>query len=194
MRMLALIALAASCDGNCGLDLERMSQQPRYSTYESCEVCPEGTIMMTPPPGTVHRGAEVGASELERGRGRDGSPVATFPVPVDMALIARGKNRFDIYCAPCHGRLANGISQVAENMVLRPPPNLLAAPYPTRPPGYLYAVITEGFGLMRSYAHELPVRDRWGVVAYLQVLQLAQHVALRDLPEARREEARRWLK
>jgi hypothetical protein len=79
-------------------------------------------------------------------------------------------------------------------MTLRPPPNLLAPPYPDRPPGYIYGVVTHGFGLMRSYAAELPVRDRWAVVAYLQVLQLAQHVALRELPEARREEAARWLR
>lgn len=194
MRALMTIAFTAGCGGSCGLDLERMGEQPRYTAYEACEVCPEGTIMMMPPPGTVHRGAELGTSELERGRTADGRAVATIPVPVDAAVIARGKDRFDIYCAACHGRLANGISQVAENMALRPPPNLLAEPYPTRPPGYLYAVISDGFGLMRSYAAELAVRDRWAVVAYLQVLQLAQHVALRDLPDERREEARRWLK
>lgn len=194
MRALMMIAFTAGCGGSCGLDLERMGEQPRYSTYEACEVCPEGTIMMTPPSGTVHRAAELGTSELERGRTADGRFVTTIPVPVDAALIARGRDRFDIYCAACHGRLANGISQVAENMTLRPPPSLLAPPYPTTPPGNLYATVTDGFGLMRSYAAELPPRDRWAVVAYLQVLQLAQHVALRDLPDARREEARRWLK
>jgi mono/diheme cytochrome c family protein len=194
MRALAILALTAGCGGSCGLDLERMGEQPRFTAYEACEVCPDGTIMMMPPAGTVHRGAELGTSELERGRSADGRPVATFPIPVDPTVIARGRNRYDIYCAACHGRLANGISQVAENMALRPPPNLLAEPYPTRPPGYLYAVVTEGYGLMRSYAAELPVRDRWAVVAYLQVLQLAQHVALGDLPDARREEAQQWLK
>jgi len=194
MRALMILAVTAGCGGSCGLDLERMGDQPRYTAYEACEVCPEGTIMMTPPPGTVHRAAELGTSEVERGRAADGRPVARIPVPVDAALIGRGRDRFDIFCAACHGRLANGISQVAENMTLRPPPSLLAEPYPTRPPGSLYAVISDGFGLMRSYAAELPVRDRWAVVAYLQVLQLAQHVALRDLPDARREEARRWLK
>jgi len=178
-RSILVTAIAAGgCGGSCGLDLERMTEQPRYSTYEPCEVCPHGTIMMMPPIGTVPRTAEL----------TDGA------VGVDAALIARGRDRFDIFCAACHGRLANGISQVAENMKLRPPPNLLAAPYAARPPGYVFGVITNGYGLMRSYAPELPTRDRWAVVAYLQVLQLAQHVALSELSDADREEARRWLK
>jgi mono/diheme cytochrome c family protein len=128
---LAIAALAASCDGSCGLDLERMIDQPRYSTYEACDTCPAGTIMLQPPAGTVHRGAELLPAELATGLDPGGRPIADLPVPVDGPLIARGKNRYDIFCAACHGRLANGVSQVAENMTLRPPPNLLAPPYPT---------------------------------------------------------------
>lgn len=185
-RAVLVTAIAAGgCSGSCGLDLERMGDQPRYTTYEACSVCPEGTIMMTPPRGVVHRATEPAAPA--------GDP-AEIPITVDAELIARGRDRFNIYCATCHGRLANGISQVAENMRLRPPPNLLAPPYSTRTPAHLFAVVTDGYGLMRSYAPELTRRDRWSVIAYLQVLQLAQHVALNDLSESQREEARRWLK
>jgi mono/diheme cytochrome c family protein len=181
MRCLLLLC----CLGACELDLERMIDQPYYRAYEACEVCPTGTIMMAPPEDTVARD-EVG----EPVAGDD----STYPVALDQTLLARGRNRFDIYCAACHGRIANGLSQVAENMTLRRPPNLLAPPYTTYSPRRLFVVITQGFGLMRSYAAELPVRDRWAVVAYLQALQLSQSVVLRELPDPIQTEARSWLK
>jgi mono/diheme cytochrome c family protein len=187
--VLAAAALAAGCNE---LDLERMIDQPRFTSYEACEVCPAGTIMMMPPAGTVPRGAELGPAELLRGR-VGGAYAARIPIPLDARLLARGRDRFDIFCAACHGRLGNGISQVAENMTRRPPPNLLAPPYADYPPGRVFAAIAEGYGLMRSYAAELPVRDRWAVVAYLEALRLAQRVALDELPPPIQEEARRWL-
>jgi mono/diheme cytochrome c family protein len=196
-RLVVIAAFAAgvaSCGGSCGLDLERMTDQPRYTTYEACEVCPEGTIMMAPPRGTVARSAELGPPEIATGRGADGQALPEIPVPVDVALVERGRNRFDIYCAACHGRLGDGLTQVAENMRARRPPDLRSEPYASRPPGHVFGVVSGGFGLMRSYAAELSVRDRWAVVAYLQVLQLARGVALGELPEPRRKEAERWLK
>lgn len=193
--VLVLGSLFGGC-GGCGewdLDLERMIQQPKYTAYEQCTVCPEGSIMMMPPAGTVARDERLGPTEFVRGRAA-GAYLTTIPVTVDRAVLERGRNRFNIYCAACHGRLGNGISQVAENMKLRQPANLLAAPYVDYPPGRLFTTITEGFGLMRSYAAELPIEDRWAVVAYVQALQLSQHVALGDLPPDRQQEARTWLK
>ncbi len=191
--LLVLLPFAVSCHGSCGLDLERMIDQPRYATYQRCEVCPDDTIMMSPPPGTVSRMAVLGPSALTRGR-VGASFVDEIPVAVDRAVLVRGKNRFDIFCAACHGRRGDSLSQVAENMTLRRPPNLLAAPYTTYPPGRVFAAITDGFGLMRSYAAQLPIDDRWAVVAYLEALQLAQHVSVDELPPAAREEAQRWLR
>jgi len=186
--VLALLVVSA-----CDLDLERMTDQPRFTSYEACDVCPEGTIMMQPPPGTVPRGPQPSPPEVADGMGPHGY-VTRVPVRIDARLLARGRNRFDIYCAACHGRLGNGVSQVAENMTLRKPPNLVAAPYTEYPPGRVYAVIARGFGLMRSYAPELPIVDRWAVVAYLQALQLSQSVPLAALPATRQQEARSWLK
>jgi len=184
----ALLALAASgCD-----DLERMIDQPRYTSYEACPACPEGTIMMMPPPGAVPRTPAV-APEAATGR-TAGGYLSELPVAIDERLLARGRNRFDIFCAACHGRLGNGVSQVAENMTMREPPNLLLPPYTSYPAGRVFAVITEGFGLMRSYAAELPPGDRWAVVAYLQALQLSQRARLDELPPEVRAEAQPWLK
>ena len=189
MRLALLVACLAACDA----DLQRMVDQPRYTAYEACSVCPEGTIMMQPPDGTGARDGQQAAGEAGR-TAPGGDYLPRIPIALDMSVLARGRNRFDIYCAACHGRLGNGLSQVAENMVLRKPPNLLAPPYTTYPPGRMFVVITEGFGLMRSYANELPAADRWAVVAYLQALQLSQHVATRELPQPIQQEAQQWLK
>jgi hypothetical protein len=185
--------LVLGCIAACDADLQRMIEQPRFTTYEACSICPEGTIMMSPPEGTVARDGQHAATDGGRTAPR-GDYVQRIPIALDAPVLARGRNRFDIYCAACHGRLGNGLSQVAENMVLRKPPNLLGPPYTEYPPGRMFAVITEGFGLMRSYAADLPVSDRWAVVAYLQALQLSQHVTLRELPEPLQQEAQQWLK
>jgi mono/diheme cytochrome c family protein len=198
----ALIAVALSgltgltgC-GGCGewdLDLERMIEQPKFTTYQACEICPDGTIMMTPPAGAVPRGEQIAPGLLVHGR-QAGRYLDRIPIAVTRDVLERGRNRFDIFCAACHSRLGNGVSKVAENMTLRRPANLLTAPYTDYPPGRIFTTITEGYGMMRSYAGELPVADRWAVVAYVQALQLSQHVELDALPAHDRSEASRWLK
>lgn len=198
MRALLVLACAAAQTGcgGCGkwdLDLERMIDQPRFTSYEACQVCAKGSIMMMPPAGTISRSHRIGPPALVSGR-VDGNYVQAIPIKVDRRVLARGRDRFDIYCAACHGRLGNGISQVAENMKLRKPADLLVAPYSEYPPARIFVTITDGYGLMRSYANELSVEDRWAVTAYVKVLQLSQHVAFDELPAARHEEARRWLK
>jgi len=201
IRAALVIALAIGLGGlpgcgGCGewdLDLERMIEQPRYTSYQACPTCPGGTIMMMPPSGTVPRGERLGPAPLVHGQKAE-AYVPRIPIEVTRAVLERGRNRFDIFCAACHGRLGNGVSQVAENMTLRRPADLLSAPYTTYPPGRIFTTITQGFGLMRSYAGELPVDDRWAVVAYVQALQLTQHVELDALPAQTRSEASRWLR
>lgn len=187
------IAAAALALAACDLDLERMIDQPRRSTYEPCASCPGGTIMQAPPEGTVARTAPLAPPEVASGTGPAGW-VREVPIPVDRAVLARGRNRFDIFCAACHGRLGNGLSQVAENMTLRLPPSLVEEPYRDYPAGRIYAAVTGGYGLMRSYAAELPAGDRWAVVAYVQALQLGQRIPLASLPADLQAEARRWLR
>lgn len=198
--MIRVLIAAALCGltgcGGCSpwdLDLERMIEQPKLTPYRPCEVCPGGTTMMSPPAGTVPRGEQIAPTPLVLGR-QAGRYLDTIPVTVTRAVLDRGRNRFDIFCAACHGRLGNGVSKVAENMTLRRPANLLTAPYTEYPPGRIFNTITEGYGLMRSYAGELPIADRWAVVAYVQALQLSQHVELDALPAHDRSEASRWLK
>jgi mono/diheme cytochrome c family protein len=185
-----VIALGA-CDRD--LDLERLIDQPRFSSYEACDVCPDGTIMMQPPAGTVAREVQLGSPELIRGR-TGGAWVEDVPILLSRGVLERGRDRFDTFCAACHGRLGDANSPVAAKMTRVKPADLLAEPYLSYPPGRIFGTITEGYGLMRSYAGQLPVSDRWAVVAYVQALQLAHSVALDELPAAAQTEAQRWLK
>lgn len=187
------IAVLVAGSGCHDCDLNRMTDQPHYTTYEACNACPNGTIMMLPPAGTVARTTPIDPPELATGRTQAGY-LPQAPLAVDRGVVMRGRDRFDIYCAACHGRLGDGVSKVAENMTLRKPANLLTPPYLDYPPGRIAAVIAEGYGLMRSYAAELPVADRWAVAAYVKALQLSQHVTLGELPAPVQEEAARWLK
>lgn len=180
MIRVLLLSLLCSCD----LDLERMDEQPRFTSYEACDVCPSGTIMMLPPTGTVARSADLVTADPT-----DDSD--EIPVAIDRHALDRGRNRFNIFCAACHGRLGNGDSQVAENMSLRRPANLLTGSYRA---GHIYRVVTHGYGLMRSYAGELPPADRWAVIAYVEALRLSQQVEIDALSPARRQEAAPWLR
>jgi mono/diheme cytochrome c family protein len=139
--------------------------------------------MREPPQGTVPRERIVLNSALSAGKtGEPGHEeyVTTIPLKVDRPLLALGQKRFNITCGTCHGPLGDGDSIVAHQMSLRPPPSLHK--YTDRAPGYIYDVITKGFGMMASYAGELPVRERWAVVAYVRALQISQATPLEKAP------------
>jgi mono/diheme cytochrome c family protein len=156
-----------------------MQRQAKYKAYQPSEHHPDGLAMRTPPAGTVPWGS-VGDPALQQGVGPDGRPLPLAPVALTPQLLAAGRKRFDIHCAVCHGLVGDGRSQVALNMSLRKPPDLHL--YRDVPDGYLYQVITKGFGLMPSYAAELTPEERWGVVGYLRALQLSQHASAAQVP------------
>ena len=124
---------------------------------------------------------------------RDGVPVTKLPLPVTVELVSRGGERFRIFCVACHGVLGDGASQVAENMARRPPPSLHEDRIRALPVGALFRVISEGYGLMPSYAAELSLEDRWAVAAYVQALELSQRVELAALPPELADKVKRWL-
>jgi mono/diheme cytochrome c family protein len=164
--------------------LDPMQRQPKVKAYQASERFADGLGMRAPPEGTVPYG-RLPPLEVAAGLGPDGTAIALVPIPVDAKLLARGRARFDVSCAVCHGLLGDGESQVALNMSLRKPPSLHA--YRDVPDGHLYRVVSEGFGLMPSYAAELPVEDRWAIVAYVRALQLSQFATLEEVPpDARR--------
>lgn len=179
LATLSLLALAA-CPG-----LDPMQQQQKYKAYQPSEYFDDGLAMRQPPAGTVPYRSAVDPA-LEAGLGPDGRPLALSPLPITAASLARGRARFDVYCAVCHGVLGDGESQVALNMSLRKPPSLHA--YREVPDGYIFRVITHGFGLMPSYAGALTPEDRWAVVGYVRALQLSQYAGLDQLPPDAREQ------
>jgi len=185
---LALAFAAAACDENI---LDPMAdRQPKANRYRESKFYSDGLTMQAPPAGSVPRERITLNPRLTTGREPDGpiqtngEPlpmyVTTIPVPMSRKLLDVGRKRYDITCGTCHGMLGDGDSIVARQMALRPPPSLHR--YTDRPAGYLYEVISKGFGMMASYAAELTIEERWAVVAYVRALQLSQGTPAVELP------------
>lgn len=109
-----------------------------------------------------------------------------FPLPLTMDLLDRGQERFKIFCTPCHGLQGDGNGMVVMRGMKRPPtyhqPRLREVPN-----GYLFDVITNGFGAMQGYSAQIPPRDRWAIVAYVRALQLSRNAPVSDLPAELRQ-------
>jgi len=105
-----------------------------------------------------------------------------FPLPVDAALLRRGQQRFRIYCEVCHDPLGTGQGIVVQRG-FTPPPTWHSDRLRSAPPGYIFDVITRGYGSMADYRSQVSPRDRWAIVAYVRALQLSQNARLADLPE-----------
>ncbi len=181
LALLPVLAAALALAGCPRLD--PMNRQPKAKPYRAAPGAGGALGMRAPPEGTVPHG-QLLPLEVATGLGPDGKAVAVSPVPVDAKLLARGRARFNVICAACHGVLGDGESQVALNMSLRRPPSLHQ--FRDVPDGHVFRVMSEGFGLMPSYAAELAVEDRWAIVAYVRALQLSQFATLDQVPpEAR---------
>jgi len=194
---LAVAFAASACDENI---LDPMADnQPKANRYRESKFYSDGQSMHAPPAGSVPRERITLNPRLTTGREPDGPIqtngellpmyVTTIPVPMTRTLLDVGRKRYDITWGTCHGMLGDGDSIVARQMALRPPPSLHR--YTDRPAGYLYEVITKGFGMMASYAAELTIEERWAVVAYVRALQLSRHARVDDLPPADRDALRR---
>jgi mono/diheme cytochrome c family protein len=164
-----------------GIDhaLQRMRKQPRADAYGASGVFGDGKVLQVPPAGTIPRERSLDPT-LVTGLGSAAGHGLRVPLPVTPELLARGRSRFGIWCAACHGAGGFGGSVVAQNFVPPRPPPLRGGVAASLPPGQVYEVIRGGFGLMPSYAAELSVVDRWAVVAYVS--------SIRGRPPADREE------
>jgi len=172
-----LLALGSGACHDGRVDFERMIDQRKFEAFEASSTFEDGKVMRSPPPGTVAR-----------------EPQDTIRPTLTPELLKQGQKRFDIYCAACHGVLGDGRSQVAENMLLRPPPSLHEERLRALSPERLYGIIRDGYGLMPAYGPALSEHDRWAVVAYVGALQLSQSVELSSLPSNMQQEAAPWLK
>ncbi len=109
-----------------------------------------------------------------------------FPLPVDLALLVRGEERYKIFCTPCHGMQGDGNGMVAMRG-MKPPPSYHQDRLRQAPNGYFYDNITNGFGQMLGYSAQIPPRDRWAIIAYIRALQLSRNAKIVDLPAELRE-------
>jgi mono/diheme cytochrome c family protein len=177
----ALAASAVLLAAGCRQD---MHDQPRFEPLERSAFFADGRSSRPQVPGTVARG-ELELDELLLTGMEGGEPAREFPFPVTAEVLARGRDRYDVFCAACHDSLGYGLSLAVERGVKRPP-SLHEERLRAAPPGYLYGVITRGFGAMLDMGDQLSPRDRWAVVAHVRVLQRSQAATLDDVPPAER--------
>jgi len=176
-----LLATAALVAAGCRQD---MHDAPRYEAYEASSSFPDGRASRTAPTGTVARGWLRDDEALYTGKVA-GQVVDLFPFAIAHADLQRGQQRFNIYCTPCHGQLGDGNGMVVQRG-LRQAASYHQDRLRTEKIGYFYDVITNGFGAMQGYAEQIPVRDRWLIVAYVRALQLSQHATVAEVPADRR--------
>jgi len=171
-----LLALAA-----CRQD---MHDQPKYRGLRGSDFFADGQGARPLVANTVARGHLNDDALLATGK--EGQNDATeFPFPVTEQVMARGRERFDIYCSPCHGRTGEGNGMVVRRGFRRPP-SYAEDRLRDAPIGHFYDVITNGFGAMPDYQTQIPVNDRWAIVAYVKALQLSLYAPLEDVPAADR--------
>jgi cbb3-type cytochrome c oxidase subunit III len=167
-----------------------MFNQPKARTYRAGEFFDDGASARVPVPGTVARGQLRADPVLHTGVGPDGRFVARLPLPLDRALLLRGRERFEIFCSPCHGRTGDGRGMIVQRG-FKEPTSFHADRLRQQPIGYFFDVMTNGFGQMSDYSAQVPVRDRWAIAAYLRALQLSQHAPIAEVPEGDRERIER---
>ncbi|HWI17277.1 MAG TPA: c-type cytochrome [Vicinamibacterales bacterium] len=176
VAMFAVLALAG-----CRQD---MHDAPRYEAFEASASFPDGRASRTAPAGTVARGWLRDDEALHTGK-LAGQPVDEFPFAIGREDLVRGQERYNIYCTPCHGKIGDGNGMVVQRG-LRQAASYHQDRLRQEKLGYFYDVITNGFGAMQGYAEQIPVRDRWLIVAYVRTLQLSQHASINDVPADRR--------
>lgn len=184
MRRLVLLALLCGCRGEASPDppltpIRNMFDQPRFDMQSGSTLFDDGRTMRPPVEGTISREEETD-SRVGRGRLEDESGWVLV-VPDEAvkagggwtALATRGRDRYDVYCAPCHG-LAGDAQGIVSRKGMMPPPTYHQDRLRHMPDGQLYATIENGKGNMPAYGPMMPVLDRWAVVAYVRALQISQ--------------------
>jgi cytochrome c553 len=172
----------ALCDTGCRRD---MFQQPSEKPLERSDFFRDNRMASRPlPPHTIARGHLDDDDAFYSGK-IGTNLVTTFPFPITREVLLRGQERFDIHCAPCHGRTGDGNGIIPQRGFPVPPSyhidRLRAAPA-----GHFFDVITHGYGVMYSYATRVDPADRWAIAAYIRALQLSHDAKISDVPEQQR--------
>lgn len=186
MRALGAAAIALFAAVGCR---QEMYDQPKYQPLQKSSFFADGRASRPLVEGTVARGSlDSSVAPLAPG----GSPTVagqlatTLPMPLTRELVARGRERFGIFCTPCHDRTGSGTGMVVRRGY-RPPPSFHIDRLRDAPIGHFYDVMTRGLGAMPDYSQQIPPEDRWAIAAYVKALQLSQRVPAGELPTEDRE-------
>ena len=173
--LLSALCLLPSCR-------QKMANQPKYDPLEPSDFFADGMSARPRIPGTVARGELAIDGFLATGKvGADDGD--GFPFPITEQVMDRGQERFNIYCSPCHGRAGDGNGMIPSRG-LRRPPSFHTEALRNAKTGHFFDVMTNGFGAMPTYNVQVPVNDRWAIIAYIRALQLSQDGSIGDLPPA----------
>jgi cytochrome c553 len=171
VSLVALVAILTGCQ-------QKMAVQGKLRTFQSSSRFEDGALARPKPDGTIAWGSEVSES-VSQGSVK-GTLLQKNPLPVNMKLLKRGQQRFQIYCSPCHGDTGAGNGIVVQRGFPHPPSYHIDR-LRQAPDGYLFRTISEGIGAMYSYADRVGVEDRWAIVAYIRALQQSQNTRVADL-------------
>jgi len=178
LKVFAAITAIALTAG-CRID---MHVQPRQNPLSRSDFYTDQRSARPPVEGTVARGQLHEDAYFYTGK-IGNNPGDVMPFPVTKEVLARGRERFNIFCAPCHSRVGDGNGFVPSRGFARKPPSFHIVRLQKAPVGYFFDVITEGFGIMPDYASQIPPQDRWDIVAYVRALQLSQNATKADVPD-----------
>jgi mono/diheme cytochrome c family protein len=154
-----------------GCEQPDMADQPRLETYETSAAFNDGLAARPVPEGSVARG--------------QGSAATENPLPINHETLTHGRQQFEVFCAPCHGRNGRGQGVIVQRG-FPAPPSLHLARLREADDQHFYQVIRDGYGAMYPYASRVPEDDRWAIIAYIRSLQLSRNARLDDVPEDRR--------
>lgn len=163
-----------------------MHVQPKYKPYEPSSFFDDGRSERPVVPGTVARGHLEIDEHLYQGK-INGALAETFPFPITRQDLERGRERYNIYCAPCHDYTGSGHGMIVQRG-FSPPPSYHIDRLRQAPVGHLFDVMTNGYGAMHSYASRVAPEDRWRIAAYIRALQLSQKALLADAPPAEQQQ------
>ena len=175
---LVAMLLVVSLFSACRLD---MQVQPKQNPLSRSDFFADHRSERPPVEGTVARGQLHEDTYFYTGKAGN-NPGDYMPFPVTREVLDRGRERYNIYCSPCHSLVGDGNGFVPSRGFSRMPPSYHIPRLQKAPLGYFYDVITNGFGIMPDYASQVPPADRWKIVAYIRALQLSQNATQADVP------------
>ena len=162
----------------CRID---MHVQPRVNPLSRSDFFTDQRSARPPVEGTVARGQLHDDTYFYTGKAGN-NPGDYLPFPVTKEVLDRGRERYNIFCAPCHSRVGDGNGFVPSRGFARKPPSFHIIRLQKAPLGYFFDVMTNGFGIMPDYASQIPAQDRWNIVAYVRALQMSQNATMADVP------------